>query len=52
LYGGECEAEHDFQVIGDGMGIPHDGVLGQDFWETMQAKIDYECKEIHMGEKE
>jgi hypothetical protein len=43
------EAEYDFQVIGDGIGIPHDGVLGQDFWETMQAKIDYERKEIHMG---
>jgi hypothetical protein len=24
-------------------------VLGQGFWETMQAKIDYERKEIHMG---
>jgi hypothetical protein len=24
-------------------------VLGQDFWETMQAKIDNERKEIHIG---
>jgi hypothetical protein len=48
MYSRGCEAERDFLVIGERTVILHDGVLGQDFWETMVAKIDHECKEIRM----
>jgi hypothetical protein len=49
LYGRRHEVEHDFTFTGEGIDILHDSRLGQDFWETMQAGTDYECKEIHMG---
>jgi hypothetical protein len=46
---GNFETEHKFQVIGDGMNIPCDGILGRDFFEDKQATIDYVRKEIVMG---
>jgi hypothetical protein len=47
---GNYETEHKFQVIGDGANIPCDGILGQDFFESKGATIEYIRKEIVMGE--
>jgi hypothetical protein len=33
----------------DEIGISEDDILGQEIYETMQTKTDYECKKIHMG---
>jgi hypothetical protein len=38
---GDHETEHKFQVVGDGINIPYDGILGKDFFEDKKAKIDY-----------
>jgi hypothetical protein len=46
---GDYETEHQFQVIGDGINIPYDGILGKDFFESKQATINYMRKEIIMG---
>jgi hypothetical protein len=46
---GNYETEHKFQVIGDGINIPYDGVLGKHFFESRQATIDYMRKEMIMG---
>jgi hypothetical protein len=43
------ETEHRFQVIGDVINIPYDGILGKDFFESKQATVDYVRKEIVMG---
>ena len=45
---GNFETEHKFQVTGDGVNIPCDGILGKDFFEAKQATIDYARKEIVM----
>jgi hypothetical protein len=46
---GNYETEHKFHVVGSGMNIPCDGILGKDFFESKQATIDYVGKEITMG---
>jgi hypothetical protein len=46
---GNYETEHRFQVIGDGINIPYDGIPGKDFFESKQATIDYVRKETVMG---
>jgi hypothetical protein len=32
---------HVFQIVGDGIRIPYDGILGQDFFVSKKRKIDY-----------
>jgi hypothetical protein len=44
------ETDHKFQIVGDGINIPCDGLLGKDFFENKKAKIDYERREIAMGD--
>lgn len=34
------ETDHTFQTVGDGINIPCDGILGKEFFEKKQAKID------------
>jgi transposase InsO family protein len=46
---GNYEIEHKFHIVGEGIDIPYDGVLGKDFFESNQATIDYLRKEICMG---
>jgi hypothetical protein len=46
---GNYETEHKFQVIGDGINNPYDGILGKDFFESRGATTDYMRKEIIMG---
>jgi hypothetical protein len=46
---GNYETEHKFHVVGSGMNIPRDGILGNDFSESKRATIDYVRKEITMG---
>jgi hypothetical protein len=45
------ETDHKFQIAGDGINIPCDGLLGKDFFENKKAKIDYERREIVMGDE-
>jgi hypothetical protein len=44
------ETDHKFQIVGDGINIRCDGLLGKDFFENKKTKIDYECREIVMGD--
>jgi hypothetical protein len=46
---GNYETEHKFHVVGSGMNIPCDGILGKDFFESKRATIDYVRKEVTMG---
>jgi hypothetical protein len=46
---GNYEMEHKFHVVGSGVNIPCDGILGKDFFESKQATIDYVRKEVIMG---
>jgi hypothetical protein len=46
---GNYETEHEFQVVGDRINIPYDGILGKDFFESKQATTDHMRKEIFMG---
>jgi hypothetical protein len=41
--------EHPFQIVGDGIDIPYDGILGKDFFERKGAKIDYSQRQVIMG---
>jgi hypothetical protein len=43
------ETEHPFQIVGDGIDIPCDGILGKDFFERERVKIDYGRREVIMG---
>jgi hypothetical protein len=45
------ETEQTFHVVGDGMNIPFHGILGKDFFEKEQVKIDYSNKELTIGKK-
>jgi len=47
---GNHETKHVFHVVGDGIRIPYDGILGQDFFISKRARIDYEKREIIMGD--
>jgi hypothetical protein len=44
------ETTHTFHIVGDGIRIPYDGIIGQDFFESTRARIDYEKREIEMSE--
>ena len=44
------ETKHIFHVVGNGIRIPHDGILGQDFFMSKRARIDYKKREIIMGD--
>jgi hypothetical protein len=44
------EPAHTFHIVGDGIRIPYYGIIGQDFFESKRARIDYEKKEILMGD--
>lgn len=44
------ETAHTFHIVGDGIRIPYDGILGQDFFENKRAKIDYKKREMIMGD--
>ena len=44
------ETTHCFHVVGDGLRIPYDGILGEDFFISKRAKIDYKKREILMGD--
>jgi hypothetical protein len=34
------ENEQSFHVVGDGLNIPYDGLLGRDFFQSKRASID------------
>jgi hypothetical protein len=42
------KTEHKFHVVGDGINIPYDGILGKNFFDSKQATINYVRKEIIM----
>jgi hypothetical protein len=42
------KTEHKFHVVGDGIKIPYDGILGKDFFGNKQATVDYMRREIFM----
>lgn len=44
------ETTHIFHIVGNGIRIPYDGILGQDFFVSKRATIDYKKKEIIMGD--
>ena len=44
------ETTHIFHIAGDGIQIPYDGILGQDFFASKGAKIDNKKREIIMGD--
>ena len=44
------ETTHNFHVVGDGIRIPYDGILGQDFFASKKANIDFQKREIVMGD--
>jgi len=44
------ETTHIFHIVGDGIGIPYDGILCQYFFIRKRAKIDYKKREIIMGD--
>jgi hypothetical protein len=46
---GYYETEHKFHVVGSGMNIPCDCILGKDFFERKRATIDYVRKAITLG---
>jgi hypothetical protein len=35
------ETTHIFHIVGDGILITYDGILGQDFFISKRARIDY-----------
>jgi hypothetical protein len=41
---------HIFHIVGDGIRIPYDGILGQEFFISKRARIDYKEREIIMGD--
>jgi hypothetical protein len=43
------ERTHIFHIARDGIRIPYDGILGQDFFISNRARIDYKKIEIIMG---
>ena len=45
------ETTHIFHTVGDGIRITYDGILGQDFFVSKRAKIDYKKREIIMGDQ-
>jgi hypothetical protein len=44
------ETEHPFQIPGDSNSILCEGIIVKDFLENKKAKVDYEQKEIVMGD--
>ena len=44
------EMTHFFHVVGDGIRISYDGILGEDFFIRKKARIDYKKREIVMGD--
>ena len=40
---------HVFHIVGYGIRIPYDGILGQDFLVSKRAKIHYKKREFIMG---
>jgi len=38
-----------FHIVGDGVQILYDGVLGQDFFISKRARVVYKKREIRMG---
>jgi len=43
------ETTHIFHVVGDGIRISYDGILGEDFFISKRARIDYKKRENLMG---
>ena len=43
------ETTHFFHVVGDGIRITYDGILGEDFFISKKARINYNKREIVMG---
>jgi len=43
------QTTHIFHIVGDGIRIPYDAILGEDFLISKRAKIDYMKREIVMG---
>jgi len=43
------EMTHIFHIVGDGIRIPYDEILGEDFFISKRARIDYKNREIVMG---
>jgi hypothetical protein len=43
---GNHESEHKFRIVGDGVNIPYNGLVGRDFFQNKQANIDYMQREI------
>jgi len=41
---------HVFHIVGDGIRIPYDGILGQDFFVSKRVKSDYKKRELIMGD--
>jgi len=37
-------------IVGDGIRIPYDGILGQDFFVSKRVKIDYKKRELIVGD--
>lgn len=46
----DYETKHSFHIVDDGIRIPYDGILGQDFFISKRARIDYKKREIVMGD--
>jgi hypothetical protein len=44
------ETTHTFHIVGDGIRIPYDGIIDQDFFESKRTRIDYEKREIITGD--
>jgi hypothetical protein len=44
------ETKHIFHIVDDGIRIPYDGILGQDFFISKRAKRDYKKRGILMGD--
>jgi hypothetical protein len=44
------ETTHNFHIVGDGILITYDGILGQDFFVSKRARIDYKKREIIMSD--
>ena len=41
---GNYETSHTSRIVGDGIRIPYDGIMDQDFFVNKRARIDYKMK--------
>lgn len=49
---GKLQIVHKFQLMGEGIDIPYDGLIGNDLWKQQKAIVDYEKHKVFIKGKQ